>query len=84
MRRHKAGNSDERVGDLEMKFSTRGREEMERREDENKGIIRLGLIYSVEHQRFDIVYKDLRSNQIRIGSSEDQEDEERPPSISAA
>jgi len=57
---------------------------MERKEKEKKAIVRLGLIYSVEHQRFGIVYKDLVSNQIRIRFSDDQEDEEAPISISAA
>lgn len=57
---------------------------MERKEEEKKRIVRLGLIYNVEHQRFDIVYKDLVTNQIRIRFSDDQESEEIPISISAA
>ena len=57
---------------------------MERKEKEKKGVVRLGLIYSVERRTFDIVYKDLVTNQIRIGLSEDQEGEHTPTSISAA
>ena len=50
---------------------------------EKKGIVRLGLIYSVEHHSFDIVYKDLATNRIRIGLSDDQESEETSINISA-
>jgi len=56
---------------------------MERKE-EKKRIVRLGLIYSVEQQRFGIVYKDLVTNQICTRFSDDQEDEETRVSISAA
>lgn len=57
---------------------------VERKEEEKNQIVRLGLIYNVERQRFDIVYKDLVTNRIRIGLPDDQEDEETPTSISAA
>ena len=38
-----------------------------KKEDEKKEIARLGLIYDVRRQRFNIVYKDLLTNQIRVG-----------------
>jgi len=60
-----------------------GEDNMERKE-EKKRIVRLGLIYSVEQQRFGIVYKDLVTNQICTRFSDDQEDEETRVSISAA
>jgi len=49
-----------------------------------KEIARLGLIYDVIRQRFNIVYKDLVTNQIRIGPCCDNEGQEANPSISAA
>jgi len=51
---------------------------MERKEKENKGMVRLGLIYSVEHHRFDVVYKEPGTSRIRIGLSDDQEVEKEP------
>ncbi len=62
---------------------------MEKRENDekkSKRVVRLGLIYSVEHQRFDIVYKDLVTNRIRIelGREHEDEDEKTPMTISAA
>lgn len=53
-------------------------------EPKKKEIARLGLIYDVIHQRFNIVYKDLVTNQIRIGPYYDKEGQEANPSISAA
>jgi len=64
---------------LERKFKV-----VDRKEKENKEIVRLGLIYSVEHHRFDIVYKDLVTNRIRIGLSDDQGSEESLINISGA
>jgi len=58
---------------LERKFKV-----VDRKEKENKEIVRLGLIYSVEHQKLDIVYKDLVTNQIRIGLSDNEQSEEAP------
>jgi len=73
----------EMTNDLERKFKL-GEKKMDGKEKEKRGIVRLGLIYSVEHQKLDIVYKDLVTNQIRIGLSDNEQNEEAPTSISAA
>jgi hypothetical protein len=58
--------------------------DMERKQGEEGQLVRLGMIYNVKRQRFDIVYKDLVTSEIRIVSSDDQENDEAPMSISAA
>ncbi len=58
--------------------------ETKKKRRERKEVIRLGLIYDVERQRFETVYKDLVSKEIQIGPSDDQEGLEVNTSISAA
>jgi hypothetical protein len=58
--------------------------ETKKKREEEKELVRLGLIYDVERQRFDIVYKDLVTNEILIGPSYDKEGQEANTSISAA
>ncbi|OGQ07948.1 MAG: hypothetical protein A2026_22430 [Deltaproteobacteria bacterium RBG_19FT_COMBO_46_12] len=58
--------------------------ETEKKTKGKKEVVRLGLIYDVEHQRFDTVYKDLTSNEIQIGPYYDQEGQEVHTSTSAA
>lgn len=57
--------------------------ETKKKREEEKGLVRLGLIYDVEHQRFDIVYKDLATNEIRIGPSYGKKGQKVNTSISA-
>lgn len=58
--------------------------DMKKKEEEERQFVRSGMIYNVERRRFDIVYKDLVTNKIRIVSDDDQESDEEPMSISAA
>ncbi|MGQ9647549.1 MAG: hypothetical protein ACUVWO_13560 [Thermodesulfobacteriota bacterium] len=58
--------------------------DMERKEEQERQLVRLGMIYNVKRQRFNIVYKDLVTSEIRIVSSDDRENDEAPMSISAA
>jgi len=52
--------------------------------EEKREVVHLGLIYDVERQKFDIVYKDLLTNEIRIGHLYGEGDQEANTSISAA
>ena len=58
--------------------------EAKKKAEEKKEVVRLGLIYDVDRQRFDIVYKDLVTNQIRVEPSYDKKVQKAKMSISAA
>jgi len=55
--------------------------EMKKKGKGKKEVVHLGLIYDVERQRFDTVYKDLVSNEIQIGPYYDPEGQEVDTSI---
>jgi len=58
--------------------------EAKKKAEEKKEVVRLGLIYDVEYQRFDKVYRDLTTGRIRIECSCDEADQEATTTISAA
>jgi hypothetical protein len=43
-----------------------------KREEEKQRIVRLGLIYNVNDQKFEVIYKDLVSKQIWIGPYDEE------------
>lgn len=47
---------------------------MKNKEDVKESLIRLGLIYSVKDKKFEIIYKDLVTKQIKIGLYDEEEE----------
>lgn len=58
--------------------------EAKKKVEEKKEVVRLGLIYDVEYQRFDKVYKDLTTGRIWIECTSDEGVHEAGTSVSAA
>ncbi len=58
--------------------------ETKKKRGEKEERMHLGLIYDVKRQKFDMVYKDLMTNEIRIDPSHDKEGQEVNTSVSAA
>lgn len=57
---------------------------MKPRGEERRQLARIGMIYNVERGRFDIIYRDLETSEIRIVSDEEQAADEPSTSVSAS